>query len=479
MAGTVSDLLESRRIGRAQIVIALVIVIAMTVDGLDTQLLSVVAPVIISEWGIGQAQFGPALAAAVIGMAIGSGVGGRLGDRFGRKAMLAGSLLLFGVTTIGSTAATEPVALALLRFVSGLGFGAATPNALALSAEWLPRRASARMSAIYPVTVPLGGIVGSVLALHLLADAGWEGLFLICGGITIVLGVAIAWWVPESPSYLLLSGRRDKATRNIRRVLGTDSLSEAEAERIEAVTERSEAGRIFVRDYLRLNIGASLGYFSIAFVTFGLYSWTPVLLTTAGLSAADGIRGSLFINVAGLAGPFLAAWAIDRFGSKPTLLFTAFSTAAAIFLVMAIIASGEHLQSDAAKWVLLTAMGLCGTASGSLSGAIYSIASMGYPPSCRASGVGLVLMIGRIGGFITILTAGALLGFNSATPLPVFAVMAGAALVTACTALIIDRHIEGSRAIPVGPPAEDARAPEWRNIHPLHPGAPIGHGKTD
>jgi AAHS family 4-hydroxybenzoate transporter-like MFS transporter len=443
---TVANLLESRRIGRAQIIIAIVIVVAMTVDGLDTQLLSVVAPVIIGEWRIGQAQFGPALAAAVIGMAIGSGLGGRLGDRFGRKAILAASLLLFGLATMASTATTTTSELALLRFISGLGFGAATPNALALSAEWLPRRASARMSAIYPVTVPLGGIIGSVLALNFLNDLGWRGLFLVCGGIAVVLAIAIARWLPESAAYLLLSGREKQAAKNIKLVLDIDNLSEVSKDSVIATTEGGgPAQPIFVREFLRLNIGASLGYFSVAFVTFGLYSWTPVLLTVAGLSAEDGIRGSLFINAAGLVGPFLAAWAIGRFGSKPTLLVTAFATAAAIFLVMGIIASGEHLRSDAAKWVLLGAIGLCGTASGSLSGAIYSIASMGYPPACRASGVGLVLMIGRIGGFITILAAGVLLGLDTSTPLPVFAFMAVSALVTACTALIIDRHIEAPK----------------------------------
>src|SRR5262245_2359112 len=134
------DRLDARPIGASQIFILALMVALLMVEGLDLQLLGLLAPVIVKEWGVTRAAFGPAMAAALIGLALGAGIGGTLGDRFGRKRVLMVSAVIFACGTAAAALTHNVAEMTLIRLVSGMGFGAASPVSIALVAEWLPRR---------------------------------------------------------------------------------------------------------------------------------------------------------------------------------------------------------------------------------------------------------------------------------------------------------------------------------------------------
>ena len=70
----------------------------------------------------------------------GSLVGGTLGDRFGRRAVLIVSVIIFGLATVLAGMTNSIGWMTALRILSGCGFGAAAPNAVALANDWLPVR---------------------------------------------------------------------------------------------------------------------------------------------------------------------------------------------------------------------------------------------------------------------------------------------------------------------------------------------------
>jgi len=197
----------------AVIVILALGVLALVLDGLDSQLLAFVTPIILKEWQVDRVAFAPALAAALIGMSFGSGLGGMLGDRFGRRPVLIASTICFGIGTIAISLTNDIITLTAWRLVSGLAFGAATPNAFALAAEWMPHRARARAIGIMAVAVPLGGMIGAGASLFLLPNYGWRGTFVICGVVTIALAVVVVlaawkpqWWASARPRELAGTG---------------------------------------------------------------------------------------------------------------------------------------------------------------------------------------------------------------------------------------------------------------------------------
>ena len=116
--------------------------LVLVIEGIDLQSLPIVTPLILEEWGIDRAAFGPALAAALFGMAFGSSLGGWLGDRWGRLKALYLAALIFGASTIAAAWTDDVWTMSAVRALGGLGFGAGYPNALALVNDGVPAASS-------------------------------------------------------------------------------------------------------------------------------------------------------------------------------------------------------------------------------------------------------------------------------------------------------------------------------------------------
>ena len=68
-------------------------------------------------------------------MMIGAMVSGPLADRSGRRPVLIGCALIFGVGSLLTATAQSIEVLAGFRFLTGLGMGGAMPNAIALTSS--------------------------------------------------------------------------------------------------------------------------------------------------------------------------------------------------------------------------------------------------------------------------------------------------------------------------------------------------------
>ena len=99
--------------------------VIVLLDGFDTAAIGFIAPSLIGEWGISKPALAPVLSAALFGLACGALVSGPLSDRLGRRLMLIGSVLLFGAMCLASAFSTGIEQLTVLRFVTGVGLGAA------------------------------------------------------------------------------------------------------------------------------------------------------------------------------------------------------------------------------------------------------------------------------------------------------------------------------------------------------------------
>src|SRR3954465_4801361 len=171
-------------------------------DGIDNQLLGIVIPTLMREWGVARSAFAPLVSLGYLGMMIGGAIAGLAGDRFGRRTALLGSMAMFGAMTLASVAATAPGELGWLRLLAGIGLGGAMPNPAAPAGEFVPLRHRPIAVTVTIVCVPLGATIAGLLGIRLLPVAGWRLLFL-AGGL-VPLGAAIALWrrLPESPRFL-------------------------------------------------------------------------------------------------------------------------------------------------------------------------------------------------------------------------------------------------------------------------------------
>lgn len=452
MQTSIAALLDARAIRPFQLLIVALVMLALVIDGLDIQLLSLVTPVILKEWAVSRAAFGPAMAAALIGMAAGASCGGWLGDRHGRKAILVAATFLFGIGTMAASMTHDVATLGMLRFVSGLGFGAAAPNGVALASEWLPRRAQSAVVGLLAVATPFGGLVGAGAVLWLLPLGGWRGCFLACGALALLLGAAMILALPESPAYLLVKGRAAKAQRLVRRAIsGEITLAVGPSDADDRIPHQDGApialrDLIFAREFRRLNIGLWTGYFCVLFLAYAFSAWTPVFLTMSGFLLPQAITVSFAINLAAVTAGTGISFFIGRIGSRRPLVICCIGIVVCICAMAAALVMADRRPAASTLRILMIAGAGEGGFNGAAISIIYAMLAYAYPAAGRASGVGFGIMVGRLGGVLGALTGGALLALHGVSTLPFFMVLGSLALIALLGFLIVDRHMPARAA---------------------------------
>src|SRR5262249_2956368 len=144
-------------LGSYRIGIFVVCLFIALMDGFDTQAIGFAAPGISSSLHIPITEFGQVFSAGLLGAMLGAFILGPLADRFGRRRVLAGSVIAFSLFTLLTPHAPDLPWLLLCRFSAGMGLGGAIPNFLALASDYAPRRIRGLLTGLLFAGFPLGG----------------------------------------------------------------------------------------------------------------------------------------------------------------------------------------------------------------------------------------------------------------------------------------------------------------------------------
>src|SRR5262249_48251425 len=172
-------------------------------DGFDNGAINFAAPVIVKEWGIAMPTFTSVFVAGLVGLMIGALCSGPLADRFGRKLVLLTSTLVLSVFALATALAHSIDQLWVLRYFTGIGVGGLMPNSIALTAEYAPRRIRATAVAVMFLGFPLGAGAPGWLGPALISSFGWQGFFILGGGLPLILLAVAIFVLPGSIRYLV------------------------------------------------------------------------------------------------------------------------------------------------------------------------------------------------------------------------------------------------------------------------------------
>ena len=431
---TVRALIDQSPIGALQLSVATLLTSVMILEGLDLQLASFSAPVLMAEWHLSKPQLAPLLAAAMIGMAVGSLIGSWAGDRVGRKATLVGSVAFFGLMTAACETAFDPRYFIAYRFLSGLGFGAAFPVATAMMSEWMPNRAAGKAISIMTIGIPVGTMVGAFATSLMLPQLGWKYCFAAAGSLCLLFSAFLFWLLPESPSYLMLNDRRSEATALLikawKRPIAPELLSAASDPKVQ------NARGLFGRRNSRVNIGLWLAVLANSCATYVNTNWLTVVLVGFGLPLATALRGPLTISFSAIAGALLVGSLLNRLGSRRTmLLFTGLAAASALAMSAAAYAWPQGRPLYTALFIGLAVTGFC---TGGLQPAFYVLAARVYDTGIRARGIGIAALVGRVGAILSSFLGGAVLAMAHESGY--FAMIGTLVAISIVGILIVDRH---------------------------------------
>lgn len=182
----------------------------VAVDGFDTACVGFIAPVLMRDWHVGPQILGVLFGAGLGGLMIGALLLGPLADRIGRRKTLIITVGFFGIASLATAFAPSVSVLVALRFATGLGLGAAMPNAIALTSEYCPERRRAFLTTVMFCGFTIGSGLGGMAAAQLIPDYGWRGVFVFGGVAPLAVVAAMVAWLPESVRYLVVSGADPK-----------------------------------------------------------------------------------------------------------------------------------------------------------------------------------------------------------------------------------------------------------------------------
>lgn len=402
----VQVLINTRPLSRYQWRVVLLCFLIVFLDGLDTAAMGFIAPALSQDWGIDRASLGPVMSAALIGMVFGALGSGPLADRFGRKIVLVVAVFLFGVFSLLSAYSSNIEQLLALRLLTGLGLGAAMPNATTLLSEYTPERLKSLLVTSMFCGFNLGMACGGFVSAKMIPLLGWHSLLMLGGILPLVLAVVLLVWLPESARFLVV---RQRGVERIRKVLAPIAPLEVAAatgfsvpEQV-AVQSRNVFKVIFSGTYSAGTLLLWLTYFMGLVIVYLLTSWLPTLLRDSGASLEQSAFIGALFQFGGVLSAVGVGWAMDKFNPHK-VIGTAYLLAGVFAWLV-----GQSLGhvTVLASLVLLAGMCINGAQS-----AMPSLAARFYPTQGRATGVSWMLGIGRFGAILGAWAGATLLGLG-------------------------------------------------------------------
>jgi AAHS family 4-hydroxybenzoate transporter-like MFS transporter len=362
--------------------------------------MALTVPALSKAWAMMPSSFSVALSASLLGMGLGAAFIGPLGDRYGRRTVLAATMVIVGVSSIASAFAHNVTELAICRFFTGAALGASLANAYTLTADFMPRRRRASLITLAYCNTATGALVAALFAPYAIDHHGWQAAFIVGGVLPLLLSVTLVTTAPESIKFLLHRRPQSSAIAGILRRLAPGVAADSVYLTPIAKSLAGSARDLFTPKYRVPTLLMWLGFAMNSFNLYLLVSWLPTLLTGAGWASTQAIHAMMFNQIGGVIGGVSLAWFMDRFGAERTLAAGCVVNAVALALFL-VVPSGFY------SWgALLMVIGAC---TGGMQFAIISLAAGLYPSSILATGSGWASAIARIGAFISPLVGGALI----------------------------------------------------------------------
>lgn len=388
-------------------------------DGFDVISMSVAATALSNDWGILRAQLGPIFSAALIGMAVGAALLAPLADKIGRRKILLIATLIIGsamictaqikgglspVNIMGQSVSGSILLLILVRFIAGLGVGIIFANAATIASEAVPEQYRDFAVLIAIIGYPFGAMIVGPIANAIIANSGWQMVFVLGGLATLTMIPLILLFLPESVDFLSnkeSAGKKElvqinQILKRFRREPITELPSKPSGSDLRGGTVKS----LLAPKYRLGTILLWLTYFMGFLTLYFLLTWIPTLFEDAGYSRKQGVQALTFNNLGAVFGILMIGWWARKAQlARPIAIFF-FGGAITLFLIWVL-----KIQNGTLLYLLIFANGFL--LQGAFT-ALYAAGARYYPTVIRATGIGWGAGLGRVGAILSPVLAGVL-----------------------------------------------------------------------
>lgn len=344
---------------------------------------------------------------ALLGCLAGAILAGGLSDKFGRKRMLILAASLFAISSLLTGWAGSFNQFIVWRILGGVAIGMASNLSPLYIAEVAPAALRGRLVTLNQLTIVFGILAAQLLNLTIaekVADGatvqmiaqswngqyGWRWMFTLVA-VPSAAFFLFAFFVPESPRWLVKNGQDDLARRVLARI-GGEAYAQAQTADIRKTIAAEEVARVPLRTLLQpklkrvLLIGCGLAVLQQWSGINVLFNYAQNIFQGAGFGVNTVL---LFIVITGLVNllfTFVALGTVDRWGRRSLMLFGCAGIAASHVLIG--LAYALQLQGLA---VLLFALAAIGCYGMSLAPVTWVLISEIFPNRIRGTAISVAV----------------------------------------------------------------------------------------
>ena len=315
------------------IFMAVVAAIGGILFGYDTAVISGTTAIVKSQFGLTDLKEGWYVGCALIGSICGVLAAGSLSDYLGRKLTMLISAALFSISAIGCAVCGSFDALVAYRIIGGVGIGIVSIVSPIYISEVSPAKIRGTLVSLYQLAVTAGFLLAYLANWVIdvngnMAIAGdlwtnmwnsemWRGML---GSETLpaLLFFFIIFFIPESPKWLIVNGKLDKASLVLSKIYATKDEVKEEIE----VTESSLKGETKGKwsDLVKPGIlvaviaGSAIAILGQFMGVNAVLYYGPKIFADAGFD--NPMFSTVLVGVVNFVTTILAVFIIDKVGRK-------------------------------------------------------------------------------------------------------------------------------------------------------------------
>jgi MFS transporter, SP family, xylose:H+ symportor len=368
--------------------------------GFDFAVITGGLPFLRVQFGLDASWEGFTTGSLALGCVIGCLIAGTLSDKYGRKPGLMTAAIVFALSSLAMGFAPNLGFFISSRFMAGIGVGMASMLSPMYIAEIAPQSMRGRMVAINQLTIVLGQVI-THLQNYRLRESGsdaWRWMFGL-GVVPSVLFLAGIFTLPESPRWLVKSGREEEAGK----ILGRIGSGEYSSQTLRAIRGTMHSGeKLNYRQLLDKSIlpliliGIGLAVFQQFCGINVVFNYTTNIFKSIGASTSEQLLQAVYISLANLVFTLVAMSLVDKWGRKPLMLIGA-GGLAVLYLIIGFLLHSKS-ESGLVPFILLA----IGTYAMSLAPVTWVLISEIFPNRVRGIATSIAVVSLWIAYFILV-----------------------------------------------------------------------------
>jgi MFS transporter, SP family, arabinose:H+ symporter len=304
--------------------------------GYDAAVISGTIKYVTTQFDLNTISQGWYVGCALIGSIFGVSIAGLLSDAIGRKKTMMIAAVLFTTSGIGCAVSAGFIELVICRILGGIGIGVVSIISPLYISEVSITQYRGRLVSLYQLAITIGFLgaylvnyqllniaknytPGNDLISRIFVSEFWRGM-LGMSALPSFLFLVIIFTIPESPRWLILKHKPERALPVLKSIYRSDTLARTQIQETQNVlhNEKQNEWKFLMKPGIRkaVIIGAAIAILGQFMGVNAVLYYGPTIFMDNGLSSGDSLFYQVLVGLVNVITTVIALVIIDKVGRK-------------------------------------------------------------------------------------------------------------------------------------------------------------------